>query len=382
MSLSRLLSPPFRCTRRLFSSVPNVSKKALFGVPTDEWCNVSDAVASRVGRNLHLLPNHPLSILRKKVVDCFPGFNVYSDLSPIVSVQNNFDRLLFPSDHVSRSPSDTYYVNKDTVLRTHTSAHQYDLLTAKKDPFLVVGDVFRRDEIDQTHYMAFHQCEGLRMFPAGTSEDVVVADLKTSLEKLCRSLFGSEAEIRWVDAYFPFTDPSFELEVFYGGKWMECLGCGVVHRNLVKQVGRDPEIGWAFGLGLERLAMVLFGIPDIRLFWSLDPRFVKQFEDGKITKYQPISKYPSCIKDISFWIDSPAKWNDNDLFEEVRTIAGDLVETVQCVDQFVHPKTGRLSKCFRINYCALDRTLTNQEIGELQDQLRSDVVKRFEVELR
>ncbi|KAF0852395.1 mitochondrial phenylalanyl-tRNA synthetase (PheRS) [Andalucia godoyi] len=367
--------------RRSFSStVP----KSVLGVPTDHACNISESVASRVGRNLHLLSNHPLSILRSKVEACFPDFNVFSNLPPVVSVQDNFDRLLFPKTHISRSQSDTYYVNENTVLRTHTSAHQYQLLSSRKDPFLVIGDVFRRDEIDQTHYMAFHQCEGLRMFPAGTSVDNVVNDLKTSLERLCRSLFGMAAEMRWVDAYFPFTDPSFELEVFYGGKWMECLGCGVVHRDLVKNVSRHPEIGWAFGLGLERLAMVLFEIPDIRLFWSNDSRFLKQFEEGKISKFQPFSKYPACYKDISFWLpqDVQKVWSDNDFFEVVRSIAGDLAESVVCIDQFTHPMTGQLSKCFRINYCAVDKTLTNQETGELQEKLRSTVVSRFGVALR
>jgi phenylalanyl-tRNA synthetase alpha chain len=258
------------------------------------------------------------------------------------------------------------------------------LLKARRDPFLVIGDVYRRDAIDRTHYPVFHQCEGVKVFPPGTPVAEVEKDLKMQLERLCRSLFGAEAEMRWVDAYFPFTEPSFELEVFFDGKWLECLGCGVIHRDVLKNAGRGNEVGWAFGLGLERLAMVLFGIPDIRLFWSSDARFLKQFENASAhsTKFEAFSKYPVCYKDISFWVPREGAWNDNDFFESVRNTCGDLVESVECIDEFVHPKTGRTSKCFRINYCAVDRTLTNEEVDALQVRVRDGTVAQFGVELR
>jgi phenylalanyl-tRNA synthetase alpha chain len=133
--------------------------------------------------------------------------------------------------------------------------------------------------------------------------DFMLQDLKNILERLSRHLFGKDIDIKWVDAYFPFTDPSLELEVFYQQKWLEILGCGVLHPGVIKNAGlSDDYVGWAFGLGLERWAMRLFDIPDIRLFWSTDPRFTGQFAKAQgITKYKSISRHPVCYKDISFW---------------------------------------------------------------------------------
>ncbi|CAM9471763.1 unnamed protein product [Discosporangium mesarthrocarpum] len=205
-------------------------------------------------------------------------------------------------------------------------------------------------------------------------------DLKNGLEGLARHLFG-DVEMRWVDAYFPFTTASTELEILFRGEWMEVLGCGVIEDKVMKNAGRQGEVGWAFGLGLERLAMVLFSIPDIRLFWSDDERFINQFEAGRITVFKPYSKYPPCYKDVSFWLPSE-NFHNNDMFEVVRDIAGDLVEEIQLVDEFVHPRTQRQSNCFRITYRCMDRSLTNQEIDKLQELVRQSLTKELKVELR
>jgi phenylalanyl-tRNA synthetase alpha chain len=126
--------------------------------------------------------------------------------------------------------------------------------------------------------------------------------------------------------------------------------------------------------------MVLFSIPDIRLFWSKDERFLSQFRSGEIVTFQPYSKYPPCYKDISFWI--PESFHPNDLNEIVRDVAGDLVEKVELIDSFVHPKTQRHSNCFRISYRSMDRSLTNEEIDQLQDQVRDLMAEKLGVELR
>jgi len=366
-------------------------------------CNVPPSIAARVGTNLHLEPNHPLNTIKNVIEEFWQkrssslNFVIKSDLHPIVATENNFDALLIPPDHVSRSKSDTYYLDKNTVLRTHTSAHQTALLKSGIDRFLVTGDVYRRDEIDSSHYPIFHQMEGVKMFTetelseAGATTpsekiSVVEQDLKAALEELARELFG-DVKMRWVDAYFPFTDPSYELEIYFNDEWLEVLGCGVVHRDIVKAVGRDDQVGWAFGLGLERLAMVLFSIPDIRLFWSKDERFHSQFATGEIVTFESYSKYPPCLKDISFWTSSvegvdDSTFHPNDLNEVVRDVAGDLVERVELIDEFVHPKTKRTSNCFRISFRSMDRSLTNEEIDILQNQVRDETVARLGVELR
>ena len=215
-------------------------------------------------------------------------------------------------------------------MRTHTSAHQCEIMRSGVDAFLCTGDVYRRDEIDSSHYPAFHQMEGVRLFDRSevTNQDIE-ADLKSLLTGLVQHLFGEDCEMRWRDDYFPFTTPSFEVEVKYQGNWLEVLGCGVIHHQVLRNSGvllQGPDgkdsgkVGWAFGLGLERLAMVLFSIPDIRLFWTKDERFLSQFKKGDtITKFVPYSKYPSCYKDVSFWLPDASSDNksfhENDFFE-------------------------------------------------------------------
>jgi len=212
-----------------------------------------------------------------------------------VTHQANFDSLLIPSDHPSRSPNDNYFINHDLMLRAHTSAHQTQIMKQRIPAFLLSGDVYRRDTVDPTHYPVFHQMEGVRVFGEkewkgmikdGEAEDKAVErDLKERLEEMVRTIFG-EVEIRWVEAYFPFTLPSWEMEIFFEGEWLEVLGCGNIQRDILRACGLEDARGWAFGLGLERLAMVLFDIPDIRLFWTEDQRFLSQFKPGEISKFQ------------------------------------------------------------------------------------------------
>ncbi|KAJ1695240.1 hypothetical protein LUZ63_011938 [Rhynchospora breviuscula] len=357
----------------------------------DPTNNVPDSIFAKLGMQLHRRENHPLGILKKTIYDYFdtnfPGkFEKFDDLCPIVTVKQNFDDVLVPPDHVSRSYNDTYYVNSDTVLRCHTSAHQAELFRNGHTHFLVTGDVYRRDSIDGTHYPVFHQMEGVRVCSpedwSGSGMDgtaYAATDLKRSLEGLAKHLFGA-VEMRWVDTYFPFTNPSYELEIFFQGKWLEVLGCGVTEQAILHASGRTDIVAWAFGLGLERLAMVLFDIPDIRLFWSSDERFTSQFSEGKLgVKFKPFSKFPPCYKDMSFWINDG--FTENNLCEIVRGIAGDLVEEVTLIDNFTNKK-GMTSHCYRITYRSMERSLTDDEINELQLQVREAVQNKLNVVLR
>mmetsp|Transcript_34773 Transcript_34773/g.57285 ORF Transcript_34773/g.57285 Transcript_34773/m.57285 type:complete len:423 (+) Transcript_34773:48-1316(+) len=363
--------------------------------------NIPDSVYQKIGKNLHNRKNHPLNIIKTKIELYFnsnpaslsghPKFDIVDDLPPIASLKNNFDDLRIEEDHVSRKPTDTYYLNENEVLRTHTSAHQTTLLSQGRDAFLCCGDVYRRDEVDRTHHPVFHQMEGVRVWRrAQLAEEgldptkFVEHDLKSGLEGVARELFG-DCKMRWNADYFPFTEPSFELEVLYQGDWLEVLGCGVIHPQVLRNAGRnraDDEIGWAFGLGLERLAMILFNIPDIRLFWTDDDRFHSQFEKGDIVEFKPYSKYPPCLKDVSYWLPETRAPHQNDLFEVIREVAGDMVEQVSLIDEFTHPKTGRHSQCFRITYRDMSRSLTNEEVDMLQNQVRTELVQKFGVELR
>ncbi|KAL2117238.1 hypothetical protein VTJ04DRAFT_9406 [Mycothermus thermophilus] len=446
---------------------------------TDDWFNVSPTVLSLTSRKLHLQKDHPVSITRKIIESVFPSptYRYYNSFDPVVSTYENFDSLGFPPDHPGRARTDTYYINQTTLLRTHTSAHEAELFrTNTSGGYLISADVYRRDEIDRSHYPVFHQMEGARVWdrrkvPGGdiaaavlddlkklpehnmNVEDpnppfhpernprqeehhspletaAVAAHLKRSLELMVGEIFtrvkaaaaaakaekagatssqaaGEAAEavasaeplrVRWVETYFPFTSPSWELEVFYQGDWLEVLGCGVSQQSLHINAGVPTQMGWAFGIGLERVAMLLFQIPDIRLFWSRDERFLSQFrgvEDdlSKLRPFVPFSKYPACYKDVSFWLRSSSSaagggqggagdWHENDLMEVVRDAAGDCVEDVRLVDQFTHPKTGRRSLCYRINYRSLEKTLTNAETNEMHKKVVEGLVERLGVEIR
>ncbi|OMH84545.1 Phenylalanine-tRNA ligase, mitochondrial [Zancudomyces culisetae] len=228
--------------------------------------------------------------------------------------------------------------------------------------------------------------------------ELIINDMKSAMNNMVASILSqaantvgqeeqlSKLQVRWIEAYFPFTSPSWEMEVFWGGEWLELCGCGVMRQELLQNAKLDDRIGWAFGFGLERLAMVLFGIPDIRLFWSSDPRFLGQFEPRKISRFVPFSKHPACHKDISFWIGKAGNTNvtfhENDMNDLIREIAGDLVQDVVLVDEFTSKKINRTSKCYRINYCSMDRNVTNEEINAIQERVRKEMSERLDIELR
>lgn len=336
--------------------------------------------------NLHLTPCHPLDTLRRAIEEhihhTHPSlFTTNNNLCPIVSTTECFDDLLVPFDHPSRQPSDTYYITDTTLLRAHMTAHDSNLLRSGVTAALLCGDVYRRDTIDRTHYPVFHQVDAYRLYDAGYPRAKIEHDLKNVLENLARKLFGHQIELRWVSAYFPFTDPSFELEVKWCGDWLEVLGCGLLHHQVLNRAGiaRDVD-GWAFGLGLERLAMVLFDVPDIRLFWSKDNRFLEQFSDGSLhQRFRSFSVYPPVEKHISFWLDANT-FHENDFHQLARAAGGDLIESVRVIDKFV--KNGRTSICFAVVFRSMERSLTHAEVNEIYEDLRNHVASSLPVTLR
>ncbi len=187
-----------------------------------------------------------------------------------------------------------------------------------------------------------------------------------------------ESKYRFNNDYFPFTEPSFEVEVFFEGRWLEILGCGIIHKDILKNNNLENYSGWAFGLGLERLAMILFKITDIRYFWTSDERFHKQFKNDVITTFEEYSKYPVINRDISFWVDG--EFTHNDMCDIVRNIGGDLIEDLSLMDEF--QKNGRVSKCYRIVYRSNERTLTNEEINIIQNNIREEVQNKFKIDIR
>jgi len=232
---------------------------------------------------------HPLTQMLDRGISIFRRMGFALAEGPDVETEwHCFDALNTAPDHPARNEQDTFYLPDGRLLRTHTSTVQIRTMEKAPPPIRVIapGAAYRRDEVDATHSAQFHQIEGLYV-----DEKVSIGDLKGTLEFFLRELFGADTQVRFRPHYFPFTEPSFEIDVkskaLKGGeKWLEMCGCGMVHPAVFEQVNSargddayDPKkwSGFAFGLGMDRLAMILFGIPDLRHFAANDLRFLKQF---------------------------------------------------------------------------------------------------------
>jgi phenylalanyl-tRNA synthetase alpha chain len=238
---------------------------------------------------------HPLTQVTEEIVRSFRkiGF-VVADGPEIEDEYHCFDALNTPAEHPARDAQDTFYLvgttptspqietRHPTLLRTHTSSVQIRVMEKQQPPvrIIVPGRVYRRDNADATHNPTFQQVEGLYV-----DRNVTVGDLKGTVEFVFRELMGSETRIRFRPHYFSYTEPSFEIDFSspltrkMGKEWLEIAGCGMVHPQVFENVGYDPETwsGWAFGFGIERIAMIRYGISDIRLFYENDLRFLRQF---------------------------------------------------------------------------------------------------------
>ena len=190
--------------------------------------------------------------------------------------------------------------------------------------------------------------------------------------------------MRWVSAYFPFTHPSWELEIYHNNDWIEILGSGIVEHKLLENAGINDNIGWALGIGLERLAMIRYQIPDIRLFWSNDSGFLSQFESASHSDkivYKPISSHPQLIFDISFWLPQQVFWCCNDFYDLVRNIGGDLIEQVKVIDEYT-TKEGKKSHTYRIVYRSHERMLSKDEVNVIHKQIERYVTDEWKVAMR
>ena len=235
---------------------------------------------------------HPLQIIRKEIIDIFGriGFTV-ADGPEIEDDWHNFSALNFPEEHPARDMQDTFFIDKDIALRTHTSSVQVRVLEKTQPPVRIVmpGRVYRNEAISARAHCFFHQIEGLYV-----DKNVSFADMKQTLLYFSREMFGEKTNIRLRPSYFPFTEPSAEMDIsctICGGKgcnickhsgWVEILGCGMVDPAVLKNCNIDPDVysGFAFGMGIERITMLKYGVNDLRLFSENDVRFLKQFKSA------------------------------------------------------------------------------------------------------
>jgi len=232
---------------------------------------------SQPGRGQHLGSLHPVTKTLERIEQFFGGIGYSVAEGPEIEDEyHNFEALNIPSHHPARAMHDTFYFDANRLLRTHTSGVQVRTMETTEPPIRIIcpGRVYRCD-YDQTHTPMFHQVEGLLV-----DKGVSFADLKGTLEQFLREFFEDDVKVRFRPSYFPFTEPSIEVDIDRGdGKWLEVLGCGMVHPKVFEYSNIDTEIftGFAFGMGVERLAMLRYGVDDLRLFFENDLRFLDQF---------------------------------------------------------------------------------------------------------
>ena len=323
-----------------------------------------------------------------------PRFSDFDDIKvpEIVSTDISFDLFDFPDDHPVRSKSHTYYVNEKNILRTHTTVMWYYWLMqsavkekiASKESIgsFCYGKVYRKDEIDRNHMPVFHQMDGWYLTPKD-KKIITTQDLQDVLAAIAKAIFGPEIKYRFKEDKFPYTEPSLEMEVDKEGSWLEVVGAGVVKGSVLDKLGVDSSKynGWAFGFGLERLAIIRMNLPDIRLFWSEDARVKKQLKLDN--KYVPVSKYPAITRDISFVVSND--FIPNNYFDLIRDLGGNLVEEVQLIDKYEDAaKFGqeRISYTYRIIYRSNERTLVSSEVDAIQEEIYKQTAKQFKAELR
>lgn len=349
--------------------------------------------------DLSRTPGSPLYeiVERVKAAPSFKGFDTI-EIPEIVPADISFDLFDFPADHPARSKSDTYYVDDKNILRTHDTVFWYYYLN---DPevkaritrgesmgALCYGKVYRKDEIDSRHMNIFHQMGGWYIAP--DSEEITPEDLKNVFADMVAAVFGPTTQFRVNADTFPYTDPSFEVEVNVKGtaaegpakgEWLEILGSGMPKKSTLAKLGLTGYHGWAFGFGIERLAIISMALPDIRLLWSDDERVKKQLVLG--TAYKEVSKYPAIVRDISFVVKND--FIPNNYFDLVREVLGDMAEDVSLLDKYENAEklgAGNVSYAYRITYRSIDRTLTNDEANALHKRLEDATREEFGATIR
>lgn len=364
----------------------------------------TDPESLRIKRYLEMpdlsrTPGSPLYEIAERVKEApvFKDFDII-EIPEIVPASISFDLFDFPAEHPARSKSDTYYVDDNNILRTHDTVFWYYYLNhpeikariekGEAMGALCYGKVFRKDEVDSRHMNIFHQFGGWYIAPESSS--VSEDDLKKALGEIVKTVFGPEQVYRINVDNFPYTDPSFEVEVNVKGtaaegpakgEWLEILGSGMPKASVLEKMGVRGYKGWAFGFGIERLAIISMALPDIRLLWSTDPRVKAQLKLGQV--YKEVSKFPPVIRDISFVV--PKNFILNDYFDLVREVGGEMVEQVELLDKYENDKKfgpERMSYTFRITYRHLERTLTNDEVNEAHQMMEERTESEFQAEVR
>lgn len=385
--------------------------------PVDSMTNITPVVLQQMEKKLHLAGNNPISIVKRKIYDYFqreyvsesgdPLFTIFDDLSPVTTPVQNFDTLLIPKGHRARSELENYYLNENAMLRCHTTAHAPDLIEMGHRNFLLSGDVYRRDKYDSTHSPIFHQVEvqclftkedlfgsdsSKSLFDANTrastleteekqhvhsteAVQVMSLDLKSTVEGVVFDLLGHNVKYRWNPYYIQFGRPAYEMEILYEGNWLEILGASILKQEIVDRAGAMDKITWSCGFGIDRLAMVLYGIPDIRLLRNKNAKFSRQFASMLFEPH--CSSCPTFYREIAFQhpqnVDGTTL--EYDFYELVRIAAESVVQKAELVDKFSR------NQRYRIAYKSWDKVMDNEEVDIHHNALKELAESKLNLKL-
>lgn len=359
----------------------------------------TDPHSLRMQKLLHLpdltrTPGSPLySLIHRILTIPLLSDHELVEIPEIVPVEINFDLLGHPDDHPARNPGDTYYVDKNNVLRAQTTCmwpyylrDPQTLQKLDKDGYaasICYGKVYRKDEVDRSHYPVFHQIDGLlvakRSFYTATRDDLAMV-----LISIAKAIFGDAVEWKLEDDSFPFTVDSIQLSIYWNNTLLEIVGAGLVNPDVLQMLNLDPSVynGWAFGFGLDRLAMIRKNIPDIRLLWSDDQRVLDQLANPD-SLYIPVSRYPATSRDISMILEKSIAIND--LLLLIHDTGNSLIEEISVIDNYSNDQkfgADKKSITLRIIYRSHVRTLLTEEINRIQESIRLKLTDEFGVVLR
>lgn len=278
--------------RMMFENMLSEQEKRLKSLEKNLKLSLETIDVTLPGEKSTVGSSHPLSLVRKEIEDIFIAMGFEIAEGPEIELDHfNFELLNVPKGHPARDMQDSFYIDENKLLRTHTSPVQARVMTNKKPPIRIIcpGRVYRFDEVDATHSPVFHQCEGLVV-----DRGITMAHLRGTIDVFAKRLYGSKVKTRFRPSFFPFTEPSAEVDVSCylcggdddncrvcrGSGWIEILGCGMVNPNVLKMCGIDPEIysGFAFGMGIDRITTSRYTISDLRTLFENDMRFLKQFQ--------------------------------------------------------------------------------------------------------
>lgn len=348
---------------------------------------IPKSILNKTAKIFFTKKNNPICVVKDLLHKSIKGYTLFEDTNPYVSVEHNFDSLLFSPTHPARSLG--FYKDEKYLLRTHMAAHLFGRIKLGYEKFLSCGDVYSKEnKISRTSYPVSHQMD---CFSIVNGEFPSTA-MRNLMKSIMVYLFGKTTKYRFLeeelgsDVHFPYTIHASQIEVEFINKdtgeisWIKVMSGGVVHPEIMEKACKKNEQAFTFSIDLDHLAMKLFNIPDIRLIWSEDVRFSNQFESGRLSTYSAFAKYPVCyFRDIALW--ETSDFNINDMLFIIRDVSNDMVEEVYPLDFRSNNNLGKKSLSYRIKYRHVAKSLIDTDIVDAHNIIRDRLKRELNLQL-